>query len=73
MMKKEAHCTATWRIPSKPAKQASPLISLQQAASRVLRGRTRILAKAEVPDVVPSRIKYGDIPKELRREMMRMC
>jgi hypothetical protein len=39
----------------------------------MLRGRTRILAKAEVPDVVPSRIKYGDIPKELRREMMRMC
>jgi hypothetical protein len=31
------------------------------------------LAKADVPDVAPRRTKYGEIPKELRREMMRMC
>jgi hypothetical protein len=31
------------------------------------------LAKADVPDVTPRRTKYGEIPKELRREMMRRC
>jgi hypothetical protein len=62
-----------WNTPSSPAKQASPLISWQQATSAAVLGKTRMFAKAEVPDVVPRRTKYGEIPKELRREMMRMC
>jgi hypothetical protein len=32
-----------------------------------------MLAKADVPDVTPSSTKYGEIPKELRREMIRIC
>jgi hypothetical protein len=36
-------------------------------------GNTRILANADVPDVTPRRMKYGEMPKELRRVMMRMC
>lgn len=31
------------------------------------------MANADVPDVTPRRMKYGEMPKELRREMMRMC
>lgn len=36
-------------------------------------GRTRMLANAHVPDVVPSRTKYGEMPNEEWRAMMRMC
>ena len=54
-----------------PAKQASPFISLQHATSLALRGRTRMLAKPFVADVVPNRTKYGEIPKELLKEIMR--
>jgi hypothetical protein len=71
--KKHSHCMPICSIPSRPAKHANPLISLQQATSCAVDGKTRILVKADVPDVTPNRIKYGEIPKELRREMMRMC
>lgn len=57
MMKKQRVCTPTCRMPSKPAKQANSLISLQQATSRALRGRTKMLAKPDVAEVVPSRTK----------------
>lgn len=57
MEKKQSHCMPTWSTPSSPAKQASPLISEQQATSCAVLGKTRILAKAEVPDVVPRRTK----------------
>jgi hypothetical protein len=64
---------ATWKTPSSPAKHAIPLISWQQATSCAVDGNTRILANADVPDVTPRRMKYGEMPKELRRVMMRMC
>jgi hypothetical protein len=64
---------ATWNTPNNPAKHAIPLISWQQATSCAVDGNTRILANADVPDVTPKRMKYGEMPKELRREMMRMC
>jgi len=32
-----------------------------------------MLAKAQVPEVVPSRTKYGERPKDERRLMMRTC
>lgn len=73
MEKKQSHCMATWNTPNNPAKHAIPLISWQQATSCAVDGNTRILAKADVPDVTPRRMKYGEMPKELRREMMRMC
>lgn len=73
MEKKQSHCMATWKTPSSPAKHAIPLISWQQATSCAVDGNTRILANADVPDVTPRRMKYGEMPKELRRVMMRMC
>lgn len=71
--KKHSHCMLICNIPSRPAKQAMPLISLQHATSWAVVGKTRIFAKAEVPEVTPRRTKYGDMPKELRRVMIRMC
>lgn len=73
MTVKQDHCTPTWAMPSSPAKQANPLISLQQAMSSRLRGSTNILANWHVPDVVPKRTKYGERPKEERRLMIRWC
>jgi hypothetical protein len=57
MEKKQSHCVPTWRTPSSPAKHARPLISWQQATSWAVDGNTRMLAKAEVPDVTPSSTK----------------
>ncbi len=54
---KQPHCTPTCAIPSSPAKHSNPLTSLQQAISARLAGSARIFAKAQVPDVVPSRTK----------------
>lgn len=73
MTTKHDHCTPTWATPSRPAKQANPLTSLQQSRSALLVGRTRMFAKAQVPDVVPSRTKYGESPNDVRRLMIRMC
>ena|SRR2546423_12651836 len=73
MIAKQDHCTPTCAIPSIPAKHANPLISLQQARSARLFGSTSMFAKAHVPEVVPSRTKYGERPKEERRLMIRMC
>ena len=71
MSVKHDHCTPTCATPSRPAKYANPPISLQQARSARLVGRTSMLAKAHVPDVVPRRTKYGDMPSEDRLAMMR--
>jgi hypothetical protein len=46
---------------------------LQQATSALDSGKMSILAKAQVPDVVPSRMKYGDIPSDVPRAMIRTC
>lgn len=51
------HSIPTWKMPSRAEKHANPLISLQQATSCALLGRTKILAKDAVPEVVPSRTK----------------
>ena len=71
MNQKHAHCTPTCTTPSKPAKHSKPLISLQHARSARLAGRVSILAKPHVPDVVPRRTKYGEMPSEDRRAIMR--
>lgn len=73
MEKKQSHCMPTWNTPSSPAKQAIPLICWQQPISWDVLGKTRMFANADVPDVVPRRMKYGDIPKELLRDMIRAC
>ena len=73
MSVKHDHATPTCAIPSRPAKHSNPLISLQQARSARLVGSARMLANAQVPDVVPSRTKYGEMPSDERREMMRWC
>lgn len=56
-MIKHSDWTPTCKMPKRPAKQAKPLIALQQAISRALFGRTRMFANPNVPDVVPSSIK----------------
>jgi hypothetical protein len=71
MTVKHDHCTPTCAMPSSPAKQAKPLISLQHAMSARLLGNTRMFANWHVPEVVPSRTKYGERPNEERRLMMR--
>lgn len=71
MTMKQLHCTPTCAIPNTPAKHSKPFSSRQQSRSRRLEGRVRILAKAQVPDVVPKSTKYGEMPVEDRREMMR--
>lgn len=70
MIAKQSACTPTWNMPNSPAKQENPSISLQQAMSSPLLGSTRMFEKEKVPDVVPSKIKYGDIPKEDRRDII---
>lgn len=71
MTEKQNHCTPTCAIPSKPAKHSKELMVLQHATSALDIGNTSILAKALVPDIVPKRIKYGDMPLDVRREMIR--
>lgn len=58
-------------MPSNPAKHSNELTVLQHATSALDAGRTRILANALVPDVVPRRMKYGDMPSEVPRAMIR--
>jgi len=58
-------------MPSNPAKHSNELTVLQHATSALDAGSTRILAKELVPDVVPRRMKYGDMPSEVPRAMMR--
>ena len=48
-------------MPSNPAKHSNELTVLQHATSAVDAGKTSILANALVPDVVPRRMKYGEI------------
>lgn len=69
IMLKQNHCIPTCAIPNNPAKHSNGLISLQHATSE--RDRTRIFANEHVPDVVPSRMKYGDMPSDVRRAMIR--
>ena len=68
---KQLHCTPICAIPNTPATHSKPLSSRQQAKSRRLAGMFKMLAKAHVPDVVPRSTKYGDMPVEDRREIMR--
>ncbi len=45
--------------------------SLQQPMAARDGGTVNMLAKPAVADVVPRRTKYGDMPSEVPREMMR--
>jgi hypothetical protein len=56
-MVKQDHCTPTWAIPRSPAVHSNVLTVLQHATSARDAGRTKIFAKAHVPDVVPRRMK----------------
>jgi hypothetical protein len=68
---KQNHCTPTCAIPSRPAAHSKVLTVLQQATSAREAGSTSIFAKAQVPDVVPRRMKNGEIPSEVPRLMIR--
>ena len=69
-MLKQSHCALTWAMPSSPAAHSNALIVLQHATSAREDGSTRMFAKAHVPDVVPSRMKYVDIPSDVPRDMI---
>lgn len=73
MKVKQIHCTPSCAIPSSPATQCNVSSSLQQATSCLDCGSSKMLAKADVAEVVPSRIKYGEMPSEVPREMIRKC
>lgn len=68
---KQNHCTPTCAIPRSPAVHSNVLTVLQQATSAREAGRTRMFAKAHVPDVVPRRMKYGEMPSDVPRAMIR--
>jgi hypothetical protein len=67
---KQNHCTPTCAIPNNPATHSNVLTVLQHATSARDAGSTRIFAKAHVPEVVPRRMKNGEIPSEVPREMI---
>ena len=71
MKAKHIHWTPSCAMPSRPAMQWNVSSSLQQATSWRDCGRRSMLAKPEVADVVPSRTKYGEMPSEVPREMIR--
>lgn len=71
MMEKQNHCTPTCAIPNNPAAHSNVLTVLQHATSARDAGSTRIFANAQVPEVVPRRMKYGDMPSEVPRAMIR--
>ena len=73
IMAKQDHWTPTCAIPRSPAKHSNELTVLQQATSALEAGRTSIFANAHVPDVVPRRTKYGDMPSDVPRDMIRKC
>lgn len=68
---KQNHCTPTWAMPRSPAAHSNVLTVLQHCTSARDAGRTSILAKAHVPEVVPRRMKYGEIPSDVPRVMIR--
>jgi hypothetical protein len=73
MKVKLIHWTPSCVMPSRPATQWNVSSSLQQVTSRRDWGRRRMLANAEVADVVPSRTKYGEMPSDVPRLMIRTC
>lgn len=68
---KQTHCVPICAIPSKPAVHSKGLTSLQQATSARDWGSVRMFPNWELADVTPSRTKYGDMPSEEPREMIR--
>lgn len=68
---KQDHCAPTCAIPNSPAAHSNVLTVLQHATSAREAGRTKIFAKAHVPEVVPRRMKYGDMPSDVPLEMIR--
>ena len=57
MTAKQNHCIPTCAIPRSPAAHSNALICRQHATSARDAGRTSILAKALVPEVVPRSMK----------------
>lgn len=58
-------------MPKRPAKHSKELTVLQHATSAREAGRERMLAKPAVAEVVPRRMKYGEMPSEVLREAIR--
>jgi len=58
-------------MPKSPARHSNVSMDLQQAISARDGGVVRMLANADVADVVPRRTKYGEMPSDVPREMIR--
>lgn len=71
MTEKQNHCTPTCAIPSRPATHSNAPTVLQHATSAREAGKTRMFANAHVPDVVPSKMKNGEMPSDVPRAMIR--
>lgn len=71
MTVKQNHCIPTCAIPKRPAIHSNGLTVLQHATSARETGRTKIFASAHVPEVVPRRMKYGEMPSEVPLAMIR--
>ena len=69
-MLKQTHCMPTCAIPSSPAAHSKALTVLQHATSARDEGSTKMVAKADVPDVVPNKIKYVESPSDVPRDMI---
>lgn len=71
MMVKQIHCIPICTTPSKPAVHSKGLTSRQQATSARDSGKVKMLPNCELADVTPSRTKYGEMPSDVPREMIR--
>jgi len=69
-MLKQTHCAPTCAMPSSPAAHSNALTVLQHATSARDDGSTSIVAKAHVPDVVPSKMKYVESPSDVPRDII---
>jgi hypothetical protein len=68
---KQDHCMPIWAMPKSPAAHSKVLTDLQHATSAREAGKTNMFAKAHVPEVVPRRTKYGEMPSEVLRAIIR--
>lgn len=71
MSAKQIHCTPSCAMPNRPVKHSEVSTWLQHAMSSLDGGTVRMLANPEVAEVTPKRTNQGDMPSEVRRDMMR--
>ena len=71
MSVKHNHWVPSWATLSRPARHSNVSSSLQHPMASRERSVVSTLAKPAVADVVPKSTKYGDMPSDVPRDMMR--